>query len=154
MEIAKIVRTTTIILILLAIVVGGIRLLTKKVYYPTYSADDISRIIVEDVDTGSKLNIVNPEDIERIVNEISGMELKVEGQGIVTPSDSYELTVYNSEGLEIVDFNPILVVDNDSVQKEPLCYKILNAETLYDDIKALFEATEEDEENIGETEGE
>jgi len=138
MEISNILKRTLIILILAAVLIFVIRVATKKTSYPDYTKDDISRIIIMDTDTGVKLNVVNPDDIEKILENLSGITLKAKGLGIVTPDGGYELTVYNDKNLEIVDFNPVVLVDEDTIQKEPLSYKIQADSTLYAYVDSVF----------------
>ncbi|MCR5467922.1 MAG: hypothetical protein K6F37_03090 [Lachnospiraceae bacterium] len=143
MEIAKILKTSLAALVVILVLAFAAKTFLTTTAYPEYEAEDISRIVVKDTTTLDELVIANPEDMEKIVGILSGMKLKACGAGIVTPENSYEVTLYNSDNLEIVKFNPIIITEDNKIQHEPLSYAIQGDVDLYGTIKELFETAVE-----------
>jgi len=139
---AKYLKWIIVALVAIFAIVLFYKWYTTPSYYPTYEEGEVSRIIVKEFSTGDELNIVNPEDINKVVAMISGAKLTVSKAGLVTPEDGYQLTLYNENNLEIVDFNPIIIVDNEQIQREPVCYKIDTDAELYNEITKLFVAAD------------
>ena len=133
------VKRVVLIIFIVILALAAFVWYRTPVSYPVYEEGSVSKIIIRDNASGNSLYVVSPTDVAQIMDQLSGMELQHKGIGITTPENCYEVTLYNDKNLEIIDFNPLLILDSETIQSEPLTYSMPEGSTLYQEISTLFE---------------
>ena len=95
--------------------------------------NEVMEIVVFNGNSGNATHITDKEQIQHIVENLNGVELKRSKPSLGYMGYSFKVTIYLSDGNEAGDWNNFIINSDDTIRKDPFFYSVTkgNIATVY-----------------------
>ena len=98
---------------------------------------EVLEIVIFNGNTGNATHIDNPQQIERIVENLNSVKVKRDKPSLGYMGYSYKITIYLKDGNEAGDWNNFIINSESYIRKDPFFYAVTDGSTGYDYISEI-----------------
>ena len=96
-------------------------------------------IVVFNGNSGNATHITDKEQIQHIVENLNGVEVKRSKPSLEYTGYSFKVTIYLSDGNEAGDWNNFIINSDDTIRKDPFFYSVTKGNIDYSYIEGIVE---------------
>ena len=86
--------------------------------------NEVMEIVVFNGNSGNATHITDKEQIQHIVENLNGVEVKRSKPSLGYMGYSFKVTIYLSDGNEAGDWNNFIINSDDTIRKDPFFYSV------------------------------
>ncbi len=86
--------------------------------------NEVMEIVVFNGNSGNATHITDKEQIQHIVENLNGVEVKRSKPSLEYTGYSFKVTIYLSDGNEAGDWNNFIINSDDTIRKDPFFYSV------------------------------
>lgn len=101
--------------------------------------DEVMEIAVFNGSSGNTTQIKDREQIQHIIDDLNGIELKRSKLSVGYTGYSFQVTIYLSDGSEAEGWNHFIINSEDTIRKDPFFYSVTEGKIDYGYIENLVD---------------
>ena len=101
--------------------------------------NEVMEIVVFNGNSGNATHITDKEQIQHIVENLNGVEVKRSKPSLGYMGYSFKVTIYLSDGNEAGDWNNFIINSDDTIRKDPFFYSVTKGNIDYSYIESIVE---------------
>lgn len=101
--------------------------------------NEVMEIVVFNGNSGNATHITDKEQIQHIVENLNGVEVKRSKLSLGYMGYSFKVTIYLSDGNESGDWNNFIINSDDTIRKDPFFYSVTKGNIDYSYIEGIVE---------------
>ena len=101
--------------------------------------NEVMEIVVFNGNSGNATHITDKEQIQHIVENLNGVEVKRSKPSLEYTGYSFKVTIYLSDGNEEGDWNNFIINSDDTIRKDPFFYSVTKGNIDYSYIEGIVE---------------
>ena len=101
--------------------------------------NEVMEIVVFNGNSGNATHIADKDQIQHIVENLNGVEVKRSKPSLGYSGYSFKLTIYLSDGNETDDWNNFIINSDDTIRKDPFFYSVTEGNIDYNYIESIVE---------------
>lgn len=101
--------------------------------------NEVMEIVVFNGNSGNATHITDKEQIQHIVENLNGVEVKRSKPSLGYMGYSFKVTIYLSDGNEAGDWNNFIINSDDTIRKDPFFYSVTKGNIDYSYIEGIVE---------------
>ena len=101
--------------------------------------NEVMEIVVFNGNSGNATHITDKEQIQHIVENLNGVEVKRSKPSLGYMGYSFRVTIYLSDGNEAGDWNNFIINSDDTIRKDPFFYSVTKGNIDYSYIEGIVE---------------
>ena len=101
--------------------------------------DEVMEIAVFNGSSGNTTQIKDREQIQHIIDDLNGIELKRSKLSVGYTGYSFQVTIYLSDGSEAEGWNHFIINSEDTIRKDPFFYSVTEGKIEYGYIENLVD---------------
>ena len=101
--------------------------------------NEVMEIVVFNGNSGKATHIIDKEQIQHIVENLNGVEVKRSKPSLGYMGYSFKVTIYLSDGNEAGDWNNFIINSDDTIRKDPFFYSVTKGNIDYSYIEGIVE---------------
>lgn len=101
--------------------------------------NEVMEIVVFNGNSGNATHITYKEQIQHIVENLNGVEVKRSKPSLGYMGYSFKVTIYLSDGNEAGDWNNFIINSDDTIRKDPFFYSVTKGNIDYSYIEGIVE---------------
>ena len=131
------------IIILLSVVIILLMGIVVWFYIPLDLMDldpnEVMEIVVFNGNSGNVTHITDKEQIQHIVENLNGVEVKRSKLSLGYMGYNFKVTIYLYDGNEAGDWNNFIINSDDKIRKDPFYYSVTKGNIDYSYIEGIVE---------------
>lgn len=102
--------------------------------FSSFHVEDITTIIVKDGETGLKLEITDPDEINHIIENLNNIMIQKRGNAFFYLGYGFDVELYNKNGIE----KRVIINASDTIRYRAFFYDVIEGEIDYEYFEKLF----------------
>ena len=101
--------------------------------------NEVMEIVVFNGNSGNATHITDKEQIQHIVENLNGVEVKRSKLSLGYMGYNFKVTIYLYDGNEAGDWNNFIINSDDTIRKDPFFYSVTKGNIDYSYIEGIVE---------------